>query len=102
MIIRNLFVRVLLVGFLFFPTLAQYIHFSGHHDHPACESSRLHLHEGDTSCELLDYVSNVHAVLPLFSFLTYAQPTVLETILHTTKAYSKALYAKRLRAPPVF
>ena len=66
------------------------------------ENSRLHLHEGYTSCELLDYVSNVHAVLPIFSFLPQAQSTVLETILQTTKAYSKALYAKRLRAPPVF
>ena len=99
---NNIVVRLLLVGFLFLPTLVQHAHIFEHHDHPICDDSKLHIHAIDTTCELLDYVSNVHAVVPLVSFLPHAQSAVLETILQTTKAYAKALYAKRLRAPPIF
>ena len=99
---NNIFVRLLLVGFLFLSTLLQHTHIFAHHDHPICDDIKLHIHAIDTTCELLDYVSNVYAVVPLVSFLPHAQSSVLETILQTTKAYAKAFNAKRLRAPPIF
>ena len=98
---RLYFFRLLFLGLLFYPTLAQHVHIFEHHDHPVCEENTLHFHEGDTSCELLDYVSNPQAVLPTFSFLSLPELFLLEKTLQTPKVFSKVLFAKQLRAPPV-
>jgi hypothetical protein len=95
------FFRFLLVGLLFYPTLAQHAHIFEHHDHPVCEESTLHFHEGDTTCNLLDYVSNPQAVLPSFSFHSLSKLFLLEKTLQIQKVFSKVLFAKQLRAPPV-
>ncbi len=98
---RLYFFRLLFLGLLFYPTLAQHVHIFEHHDHPICEESTLHFHEGDTSCELLDYVSNPQAVLPTFSFFSLPELFLLEKILQAPKVFSKVLFTKQLRAPPV-
>ena len=95
------FFRLLLVGLLFYPTLAQHAHIFEHHDHPVCEESTLHFHEGDTTCNLLYYVSNPQAVLPSFSFHLLSELFLLEKTLQIQKVFSKVLFAKQLRAPPV-
>ena len=94
------FFRLLLVGLLFYPTLAQHAHIFEHHDNPVCEESTLHFHEGDTTCNLLDYVSNPQAVLPSFSFHSLSELFLLEKTLQIQKVFSKVLFAKQLRAPP--
>ena len=94
------FFRLLLVGLLFYPTLAQHAHIFEHHDHPVCEESTLHFHEGDTTCNLLYYVSNPQAVLPSFSFHSLPELFLLEKTLQVQKVFSKVLFAKQLRAPP--
>ena len=95
------FFRLLLVGLLFYPTLAQHAHIFEHHDHPVCEESTFHFHEGDTTCNLLDYVSNPQAVLPSFSFHSLSELFLLEKTLQIQKVFSKVLFVKQLRAPPV-
>ena len=95
------FFRLLLVGHLFYPTLAQHAHIFEHHDNPVCEESTLHFHEGDTTCNLLYYVSNPQAVLPSFSFHSLSELFLLEKTLQIQKVFSKVLFAKQLRAPPV-
>ena len=95
------FFRLLLVGLLFYPTLAQHAHIFEHHDHPVCEESTLHFHDGDTTCNLLDYVSNPQAVLPSFSFHSLSELFLLEKTLQIQKVFSKVLFAKQLRATPV-
>ena len=95
------FFRLLLVGHLFYPTLAQHAHIFEHHDNPVCEESTLHFHDGDTTCNLLDYVSNPQAVLPSFSFHSLSELFLLEKTLQIQKVFSKVLFAKQLRAPPV-
>lgn len=95
------FFRLLFLGLLFYPTLAQHVHIFEHHDHPVCDDSTLHFHEGDTTCELLDYVSNVQAVLPAFSFFSLPESFLLEKTLLITFVYTKVLLTKQLRAPPV-
>lgn len=95
------FFRLLFLGLLFYPTLAQHVHIFDYHDHPVCNDNTLHFHEGDTTCELLDYVSNVQAVLPLFSFFSLPESFLLEKTYLVTFVYTKTLLTKQLRAPPV-
>ena len=94
------FFRLLFLGLLFYPTLAQHIHIFDHHDHPVCEENVLHFHEGDTTCNLLDYVSNVQAVLPSFSFLSLPELFLLEKTLLVSAAHSKTVFSKQKRGPP--
>lgn len=94
------FFRLLFLGLLFYPTLAQHVHIFDHHDHPVCDDSTLHFHEGDTTCELLDYVSNVQAVLPEFSFLSLPELFLSEKTLHVSAAHSKKIFSKLKRGPP--
>lgn len=94
------FFRLLFLGLLFYPTLAQHVHIFDHHDHPVCDDSTLHFHEGDTTCELLDYVSNVQAVLPEFSFLSLPELFLSEKTLHVSAAHSKTVFSKLKRGPP--
>ena len=96
----NIFVRFLLVGFLFLPTLAQHVHVFAHHDHPVCDESKLHVHSIDTSCELSDYVFELNSLsffdafdLSVFSF-SY-EPYALKQIVLKDK-----FSCKLLRAPP--
>jgi len=91
----------LFLGLLFYPTLAQHVHIFEHHDHPVCEESTLHFHESETTCELLDYVSNTHAVLPTFSFFSLPESFLFENTLQVTKVFGKVIFSKQLRAPPV-
>ena len=94
------FFRLLFLGLLFYPTLAQHVHIFEHHDHPVCEENALHFHEGDTTCDLLDYVSNVEAVLPAFSFLSITEIFLIEKTLHVSAAHRKAVFSKQKRGPP--
>ena len=94
------FFRLLFLGLLFYPTLAQHVHIFDHHDHPVCEENVLHFHEGDTTCNLLDYVSNVQAVLPSFSFLSLPELFLLEKTLLVSAAHSKTVFSKQKRGPP--
>jgi len=93
-------VRLFLVGFLFFPTIAQHAHVFAAHDHPVCHESKLHLHEIDTSCDLLDYLSSPHA-LAFFTSLSLNvvadnfQPSFLALV-----DYSNNLFCTYLRGPP--
>ena len=97
---KLLFFRLLFLGLLFYPTLAQHVHIFEHHDHPVCEENALHFHEGDTTCDLLDYVSNVQAVLPSFSFLSLPELFLLEKTLLVSAAHSKIVFSKQKRGPP--
>jgi len=94
------FFRLLFLGLLFYPTLAQHVHIFEHHDHPVCEESTLHFHEGETTCELLDYVSNTHAVLPTFSFFSLPESFLTENTLYVSAPYSKTVFSKQKRGPP--
>ena len=95
------FFRILFAGLIFYPTLSQHIHIFEHHDHPVCEESAIHFHEGDTSCPLLDYVSNTSfALLETFINSTSIDGYEQEKSLHNFTVYSKALFAKTLRGPP--
>jgi hypothetical protein len=93
--------RLLFVGLLFYPTLAQHVHIFEHHEHHTCEDSSIHFHEGETSCELLDYVSNAQAVLPIFSFFSLPESFQLDKIRYVSAAYSKILLGNYLRGPPL-
>jgi len=95
------FSRLFFLGLLFYPTLLQHVHIFEHHDHPVCEEKALHFHEGETTCELLDYVSNTHAVLPTFSFFSLPESFLFENTLQVTKVFGKVIFSKQLRAPPV-
>lgn len=97
---KYFFIRLLLVGLIFYPTLAQHVHIFEHHDHPTCEESTLHFHEGDTSCELLDYLSNAQGVLLTFAFSSPSDYIKVEETFHIPALYSKSLYSKSLRGPP--
>lgn len=97
---KYFFFRWLFLGLILYPTLAQHVHIFEHHDHPTCEENSLHFHEGDTSCELLDYVSNTHAVLPTFAFSSAPEFIQFEETFHTHAVYSKPLFSKPLRGPP--
>jgi len=97
---KYFFFRWLFLGLILYPTLAQHVHIFEHHDHPTCEENSLHFHEGDTSCELLDYVSNTQAVLPTFAFTSLNEWVKLEKSYHFPSVYSKSLFSKSLRGPP--
>lgn len=97
---KHFFFRWLFVGLIFYPTLAQHVHIFEHHDHPTCEESSLHFHEGDTSCALLNYVSNAQAVLPTFVFSSAPEHIQFEESFFITAVYSKPLFSKTLRGPP--
>lgn len=94
------FFRWFFVGLILYPTLAQHVHIFEHHDHPTCEENSLHFHEGETSCELLDYVSNTQAVLPTFDFTSLNEWVKLEKSHHFSAVYSKPLFSKHQRGPP--
>lgn len=97
---KHFFFRWLFVGLIFYPTLAQHVHIFEHHDHPTCEESSLHFHEGDTSCALLNYVSNAQAVLPTFVFSSAPEHIQFEESYFIPAVYSKPLFSKTLRGPP--
>lgn len=97
---RFLFLRLLFVGLMLYPTLTQYVHIFEHHDHPTCDEITLHFHEGDTSCQLLDYVSNTQALLPLFSSFSPLDFFHFEKTVHPTAEYSKSIFSKHKRGPP--
>ena len=92
--------RLLFVGLIFYPTISQHVHIFEHHDHPVCEDNSLHYHEGDSSCQLLDYVSNAHAVLT--AYFAKSTPTWIELhkSQHRATLYNKVLLVKKLRGPP--
>jgi hypothetical protein len=94
------FSRLFFLGLLFYPTLLQHVHIFEHHDHPVCEEKALHFHEGETTCELLDYVSNTQAVLPTFSFFSLPESLLTEKTLHVSANYSKTVFSKQKRGPP--
>ena len=94
------FFRLFFLGLLFYPTLAQHVHIFEHHDHPVFDVNTLHFYLGDTTCELLDYVSNVQAVLPEFSFLSLSELFLSEKTLHVSAAHSKTVFSKLKRGPP--
>jgi len=94
------FFRRLLVGLIFYPTLAQHVHIFEHHDHPTCEESTVHFHESNTTCQLLDYVSNPQAVLPIFSFSSLSESFQLAKTVYVPAVYSTSLFSKHLRGPP--
>ena len=95
------FSRLFFLGLLFYPTLLQHVHIFEYHDHPVCEEKALHFHEGETTCELLDYVSNTQAVLTTFSFFPLPESFLFENTLQVSKMFGKVIFSKQLRAPPV-
>lgn len=95
------FIRLFFLGLLFYPTLLQHVHIFEHHDHPVCEEKALHFHEGETTCELLDYVSNTQTILPTFSFFSLPESFLFENTLQVSKVFGGIIFYKQLRAPPV-
>ena len=97
---NNIFVRLLLVGFLFLPTLAQHVHVFAHHDHPVCDDSKLHLHAIDTSCELSDYFFELNSLSLFDGFAVAVFNFSFESYALSQAVFKNKFSCKLLRAPP--
>ncbi|SRR5210317_2043037 len=98
---HNIFLRLLLLGFLFFPTIAQQLHLLAAHDHPICDESELHIHQIDTTCELLDYVFSPQAVEGATSFVYHELSYTTHSFYFVAHRYATSLFSTQLRGPPV-
>lgn len=94
-----LVLRILLVGLLFYPTLAQHTHVLLDHDHPKCDTNTTHFHEAETHCDLLDYVTASTYLAPLIEGV---QSIFFETYRAQTSVhkYQTSRFSKHQRGPP--
>ena len=98
---NSLFVRLLLVGFLFLPTLAQHTHLLSDHDHPSCNENSLHFHSIDTSCDLLDYVFEFSSLTAFYQYSIRFFDFSIELYAFTDPILKNKFNCNQLRAPPV-
>ncbi|MBL19804.1 MAG: hypothetical protein CMC82_08310 [Flavobacteriaceae bacterium] len=98
---NNIFVRLLLVGFLFLPTLAQHTETLLNHDHYRCETNKIHFHELEQCCDLFDYV-NISPYVVFSSKFNNPIFYLVEPSSYDRTSYIFSLIAKNLRGPPIF
>lgn len=93
--------RVFLIGLLFYPTIVSFAFTLLNHEHLECEINKIHFHELEQCCDLLDYIN----INPFIVFSSkFIKPIFF---LKEASSYDSIIYifsniSTNLRGPPIF
>lgn len=92
--------RVFLIGLLFYPTIVSLAYTLLNHEHLECEINKIHFHELEQCCDLLDYIN-------INPFVVFSSKFI-KPIFFLTEAssYDRTIYifsniSTNLRGPPI-
>ena len=100
----NKLTAILLFAVLMFPTVFNFLHHFGEHQHIECSENKSHIHQSISNCDvcdfnLLSFNYDINIVPEIKTIEIYKE---VNTIFNSLKFHSFNITYKQLRAPPIF